>query len=657
MSKKRRAVQQPPVHAPAARSQPAPGAALFQQALIAHQAGRLDEAEALYRRTLAQAPRNFDAVNNLAVVLKAKGRIDEAIACYRTILSHKPQSPHVYNNMSCAYAERDQLAEALEAAQIAVRQKPDYAEGYFNLGNILRRLNRLDEAIAAYRQALVHKADFAAPWSNLGEIFKTRNQLAEAIQCYANAIRLGPGLVEAYNNLGEVFKEQGKHREAREIFARALGMAKRHPVLHSNLVFLLNYDPDIDPATVFKAHREWATVNAAPVSPAAPVHANPRDPSRRLKIGYVSPDLCGHSVSYFLEPVLEHHDRSRFAIHAYSVGKIVDQATERMRGQVDVWREASLLSDEALAAQIRADGIDILVDLAGHTANGRLTTFARRPAPVQVTWIGYPNTTGMTEIDYRFVDAVTDPPGLADQLHSEKLWRLPDGFLCYRPPGDSPEVAPLPALRNGHVTFGSFNNLAKLKEPVVRTWAEILDRVPGSRLLLKSKQLADGETRQRIQAAFAAAGIAADRLDLRAALASTRNHLDLYGEVDLGLDPFPYNGTTTTCESLWMGVPVVTLLGTTHVGRVGASLALRTGLGHLVAPDLAAYRDTAVTLARDLAGLAELRAGLRERVRTSPLCDAGRFTGHVEAAYREMWRQWCEGTAATTVLDRMTVPA
>jgi predicted O-linked N-acetylglucosamine transferase (SPINDLY family) len=344
-------------------------------------------------------------------------------------------------------------------------------------------------------------------------------------------------------------------------------------------------------------------------------------------------------VSYFFEPVLAAHDAAAFEVFCYSDAPVADAVTQRLRAQAGQWRDIAGLSDERVAALIRADRIDLLVDLAGHTARNRLLVFARRPAPVQATWLGYPNTTGLAAIDFRVTDAVSDPPGQTEAWHTEELVRLAGPFSCYAPPAESPPVSPLPALAAGHVTFGCLNNLAKLTPPTVALWAQLLGAVAGSRLLLKASGLADAETAARLRQEFAGQGIDPARLDLRGAGQSVARHLGVYHQVDVALDPFPYNGTTTTCEALWMGVPVVTLAGDAHVSRVGASLLTHLDLTACIAESPAAYVDRARGLAGDLARLAVLRAGLRERLRASPLCDGPGFTRQLEDAFRAMWRR------------------
>jgi predicted O-linked N-acetylglucosamine transferase (SPINDLY family) len=359
-----------------------------------------------------------------------------------------------------------------------------------------------------------------------------------------------------------------------------------------------------------------------------------------LHIGYVSPDFRAHSVAFFFEPLLEKHSKSSFRIFCYSDVMRPDFVTRRLQPLASVWRDVRHLSDKQLAAQIQADGIDILVDLAGHTAGNRMSVFTRRPAPVQVSWLGYPNTTGLSAMDYRLTDSWADPPGETESLHTETLVRLPGGFLCYDPHNDSVTES-VSRDENGPITFGSFNNLAKVTPEVISVWSALLTQVPDARLLLKTKPLRDEAVREHVYSLFREQGIARDRVELTGWVPGRGDHLGLYSRVDIGLDTFPYNGTTTTCEALWMGVPVITLAGHVHAGRVGVGLLSQVGLTELIARDRADYVALAGQLAGDRDRLAALHGGLRTRVSASALCDARAFAGHVEAAYRNMWRAAC----------------
>jgi predicted O-linked N-acetylglucosamine transferase (SPINDLY family) len=434
--------------------------------------------------------------------------------------------------------------------------------------------------------------------------------------------------------------DMGRAREALEQFAVAMSLAPRNVVTHSTYLATLNYMGHLEPGAVFEAHRKFGE-RFEPTVRRLPPAARPAgdDATRRpLRVGYLSPDLRTHAVAHFIEPVLAHHDRAAVESFCYHDSPIVDAVSRRLQSLAAHWTHAFGMSDDALAQRIQQDGIDILVDLAGHMGNERLLLLARKPASVQATWIGYPNTTGLTSIDFRITDALADPPGMTESLHTEQLVRLPECFSCYQPPADTPPVASLPALRNGFVTFGSFNNIAKMTPQVVQVWARILQRVPQARLTLKTKVLRSPSMQTLVRGAFAAHGVAGERLTLLGNDASVREHFDRCNAIDVALDPFPYNGTTTTLDALWMGVPVVSLAGRSHVGRVGVSQLSNLGLSELIARDEDDYVEIAARLAGDLPRLAALRSGLRERLRASPLMDAPRFTRHLEAAYRSMWQ-------------------
>ncbi len=600
--------------------------------------GRTDEALAAYRRAVALDPNLAVAQSNLANLLREQDAADEAVAAYRRAIEADPNAAVAYLNLAGLLRTRGQLGEALPVARRATELAPNLAEAWSNLGLVLSDRRASDEAADAHRRAATLKPDDAIILGNLADGLNDIGAVTEAAEAAEKALALDPNQVAALITLGNALKEQGRASEACDRFARAANLSPASVSARSNEIFTMNYRADLDAADIFQAHTAWAETFADSVpanTQAVPAEA---DPDRRLTIGYVSPDFRAHSVAHFAEPLLTAHDRSAVRILCYAQVANPDKWTETFQGLADDWRSTIGLGDDAVADRIRQDGVDILVDLAGHTANNRLLVFARRPAPVQVTWLGYPNTTGMAAMEYRLTDAVADPPGAADALHSETLYRLP-GFLCYLMPRSSPPVT-LPAER-GPVTFASFNALAKINDQVVETWARILRQVPDSRLLLKSKPLADPGTRVRYVRLFAEAGIAEDRLELAGRTPTRAGHLGAYGRVDVALDPFPYNGTTTTCEALWMGVPVVTVAGDRHAARVGASLLTRIGLTELIAADIDGYVDAAVALARDPARRRSLRAGMRARVRRSGLCDTDAFARSVEAAYRDMWQRRC----------------
>jgi protein O-GlcNAc transferase len=650
---------------------------LWAAGLQHHQAGRLAEAETCYRRVLAAHPNHATVHSNLGVALYDQGRLAEAVAAYRQAICINPDYAPAHFNLGNALREQGKLVEAVAAYRAAIGINPDFAEAHSNLGNVLRDQGKLTEAVASccqairikpdladahsnlgnalrdqgelakavasYRQAIRVNPDLADAHSNLGNVLRDQDKLAEAVASYRQAIRVNPDLADAHSNLGVALDDQGRHDEAVAAYRQAIDIKPDHAEAHSNLLFSLNYDDKSTAAHLFAAHREWGERNCRQISrPTA--YANIREVGRRLKIGYVSPNFHRHSVACFVEPLLMGTDRQAVEVFCYAEVKRPDAVTGDLLRLADHWLVTVGLSDDELAERIRADGIDILVDLAGHTTNNRLRVFARKPAPVQVTWLGYPNTTGLEAIDYRLVDAVTDPVGEADAWASETLVRLEDGFLCYGALKDVPEPTAPPCLKTGTVTFGSFNNPAKVSAATLDVWAMLLSRLPQARLLLKGKPFADAATRALFLARLGERGLAADRVELVAWLSDANTHLALYHRVDIALDPFPYNGTTTTCEALWMGIPVVTLRGDRHAGRVGASLLSQIGLTDLIANSVEEYVEIAVALARNPGRLSDLRRVLRPRVAASPLCDGPAFARKMESAFRMMWQHWCESS-------------
>ncbi len=711
---------------------------LLHSGLDHHQAGRVRQAEQVYRRILAVEPDNVDAnhllgllayqvgkfaiavnlisravklapreqvfINNLGNALKANGSLGEAVVCYKKALVLKPDYSDAHYNLGNAYMDLGQPADAVNSYKQATALEPDFAEAHYNLGNACREIGKSEDAVASYQRAVSLKTDFADAYYNLGNVFMEMGQLTRAMESFRKALLIRPEYFEAYNNLGRALRdsgnldeangcyrkalainpeyveslnnlasglsdkrdlsgaiaiyykaigiepgraetysnlgytlhEAGRLSEALEILYKAIAIKPDYNHAYSNLLFALNYDFDTTQEEIYTKSLDWGSALLQNLGEDVHAFPNNLDKSRRLRIGYLSPDFRTHSVAYFFEPVLKAHDRGTVEIFCYANVKKQDETTLRLQAESDHWRLIAWKSDAEVVAQIRKDSIDILVDLAGHTGENRLPVFARRPAPVQVSWLGYPNTTGLSTIDYRLTDAVADPAGDADRVHSEKLIRLEHGFLCYQPDASTPGVTGLPSLTQGHITFGSFNNLAKVRPEVIKAWAAILHAVPGSHLLLKAKQLRDNEIRDRYLNMFTAEGIAADRIELLGMLPRKEDHLNLYNRIDIGLDPFPYNGTTTTCEALWMGVPVVTIQGDRHGGRVGASVLHRVGLEELVAVSAEEYIRIACTLAADRQQLQALRVGLRQQLQESELMDSESFTRHLEDIYRQV---------------------
>ena len=602
--------------------------------------GRLHEAIESYRCALRHKPDHAEAHNNMGAALAGEGARVEAIAAYRRALQIKADYAEAHNNLGVALAEDGRLNEAVDAYRSALHFKPEYAEAHNNLGNALREQGQFGEAMSAYQRALQLRPTYAEAHNNLGVALTDKSQLGEAIASFGRAIQIMPDYAMAHNNLGNALKDGGQLVEAVAAYRSALRFKPDDAVAHSNLLLALHYLPGADVKALFDEHRRWDEVHARPLEKAIKPHGKDRGPERRLRIGYVSPDFRSQ-LSQFLTPLLEAHDHTQFEVHCYSSVKRPDLITERLKKCADVWRDVLGVSDEKVAEQIREDGIDILVDLTQHVANNRLLAFARKPAPVQVAWLGYPNTTGMSAMDYRFTDAHADPPGSTEHLHSEQLVRLPESAWCCRAAADAPPVNTLPCERTGRVTFGCFNVHQKTNEPLLALWAEILKQTPGSRLLLKNHSLGDASVQERTRVLLEKCGIEPGRVELALWAATAAGHLAEYGRVDIALDTFPYHGTVTTCEALWMGVPVVTLAGRTHVSRVGVSLLRNAGLPELIAESDEEYIRIAVKLAGEISRLAELRATLRARMAASPLMDGPRFARDVEHAYREMWRAWC----------------
>jgi protein O-GlcNAc transferase len=542
--------------------------------------------------------RDITAIYALGARALQDGRPDQAVEHLRRALDVQPDSPVVLNALSVALDNIGDVAAAEAAARAALDRTPHYAEAWHNLGNALRRRGRRGEASAAYEEAL----------------------------------RLRPDLDDTLHALASCLFEQGRPGRAADCYRRLVDRWPDNPVAHSDFLLALWHDPRQTPREVYEQSRRWAARHAEPLRRCWLPHENTPDPSRRLRVGYVSADFRDHAVGRLVRPVLAHHDRDAFEVFCYSDVEAPDGMTARLRALADAWRDTASLPDEELAGQVRSDRIDILVDCCGHFAGNRLLAFALRPAPVQVSHFGYCGTTGMAAIDYRITDAWSDPPGATDGLHTETLVRLEGGCCwCYAPDEPGPDVGPLPALSAGHVTFGSLNRPAKLNDLVVETWARVLHAVPRSRLMLLGPGTGDTDVSDR----FAGHGIGADRIELTPRVPRPQ-YLALHQRIDVGLDPFPFNGDNTLCDALWMGVPSVALAGDAFVSRRGVSHLNNVGLPELMSDTVDRYVELAAVVARDLPRLADLRAGLRDRLRRCGLGDALSYTRDLEAAYRRM---------------------
>jgi predicted O-linked N-acetylglucosamine transferase (SPINDLY family) len=607
--------------------------------------GESDEAMGYLRQAIALEPTHAGAHFNLGNSLLQKNRADEALEAYHQAMELWPDHIEAGMNLGNLLLQRGRLEQASAVYRRIVERAPEHGEAYSGLGIALRELGRVDEAAEAFETAARLLPETAEAWTNLGLIRWNQGRLEEAVASLEGALALRSDFVGAYNNLSLIQADRGRLAEAIQLLDRGLEFQPDFSTARSNRLFLLNYDDAATGEATLAAHRLWEKHHALPSGWRHIAHVNDSDPNRRLRIGYVSPDFRKHSVSYFAAPLIDALDRSQIEVTCYANVSRPDATTERLQRAADRWRPIVGIPDRQVAELIRRDGIDILVDLAGHTNLNRLDVFALKPAPVQVSWLGYPNTTGLTSIDYRITDSIADPEGEADRLHVERLIRLPHGFLCYEAPADAGEVGPPPSRAAGFVTFASFNSIAKMSARVVAMWTQLLAAAPAARLLLKAKPLRDPTVQDYYRAQFAAAGADTSRIEFAPWIANSVDHLAQYRRVDVALDPFPYNGTTTTCEALWMGVPVVTLRGARHSGRVGASLLTWAGLEDLIAETPQRYIEIAAALAQNLDRRATLRATLRERVKSSPLCDAARFARDMEGAYRDMWRRWCKRPA------------
>jgi predicted O-linked N-acetylglucosamine transferase (SPINDLY family) len=613
--------------------------------------GKLGEAEAAYRRAVELAPDDPGVHNNLGRLFQAQGKLAEAEAAYRRTLELTPNDPKAHDNVGSVLWERGKLDEANAAYRRALELAPGDPKLHNNLGSVLWKQGERDEAEAAYRHAIDLAPDFAEAHYNLGSVLRNQVKLSEAEAAYRRAIALKPGYPEAQTNLGLVLLSQGKIEDAIAIHRQAVALQPSLADAHSNLLFCLHYMPGKTPEEIFAEHRNWNAQHAAPLAGEIRPYANVPDPNRRMRIAFISGSLRRHPVGYMTLPALEARDGRAWECYIYSNGGDSDDLTERIRAAADIWRDIGELEDRSVSQLIRDDGVDIIVDLSGHASGGRLLALARKPAPVQVKWVGGQfNTSGMDSMDYFLSDVVETPPG-AEKWFTEEVVRLPDGYVCYEAPGYAPEVGPLPALKRGYVTFGCFNNLAKINEKVVALWARLLPRLPEARLVLRTLSLSDPSVRKRYHAMFAAYGVGRERVDLL----GPSPHADLlacYNEIDIALDPFPYSGGLTTCEALWMGVPVVALAGETFAGRHAASHLHNVGLADWVVESAEDYLAVAERWGRDTAALADLRAGLRHQMAASPLCDGARFARNLETAFRRMWRRWCEQRTANARVTR-----
>ncbi len=600
-------------------------------------AGQPAEAAAACHEALRLRPDFAAAHGNLGNALKELGRTSEAIDAYRSALRLRPEDASNHSNLGVVLLEIGDEKAAESAFRMALRWQPGHAGAMYNLGCLFHRLGRLAEAIAAFRATLVITPHDPEVHLNLGVALADTHQIEAAAACYQAALDAAPGLASAHGNLGLALTQMGEFDDASQRLQQAVALCPQDASVHSTAIYCGQFHAGRDPKIAPAERVQWNEAHAAPLRAVRRPHSQDRNPWRCLKIGYVSADLRDHPIAFFLAGLIEAHDRTAFEIHCFASVKRPDVITERMRAAADCWHDVLAADDERLAEEIRRTGMDILVDLSMHSAGNRLLAFARKPATIQISWLAYPGCTGLETIDYRLTDAVMDPPSGDHPTASERPWRLPDAWCCYEPIGSFPEVAPLPALRAGQVTFGALNQFSRFSAGVLRCWMRLLQKVAGARLMLLCPE---GRCRERIRAFAEASGVARERLEFISHLPMA-DYLQTCEHIDICLDPFPCNGLTTTCHALWMGAPVVTLAGASPVARAGASLLKAAGLPELVAHSEDEYVGLASTLAADLPRLAALRSGMRAQMQASPLMDAPRFARNIEAAYQAMWHEWC----------------
>ena len=587
-------------------------------------------------------------LNLLSKLLSALAKADrwrEALA----LLLHKvridAESAQAHRDLGFCYSKTGDLGLAIKHYTRAINLDPNKAQYYNDLGLACFEMRFLAEAQGAFQELLRLNPKSVVAYTHLGLLANLTGLTGLAIKFLRRALDVDPNCSEAQNNIALFLRDQGEQEACRHHYLESIRLRSNNAAVLSGYLLSLNDDPAAEPDWVASEHSRMQRLIQGPIRNVEPID---RAPTRKLRVGYLSPDFRKHSVAFFIAPVIASHARDTVDVTCYATGNVEDEMTERIKGVAARYRNVYRKSDEDLATLIRSDGIDVLVELSGHTCDNRLVMLGNRVAPIQVTYLGYPNTTGLTEMDYRLTDVVADPPGKSDGWYTERLIRLKGGFLSYQPlPGaEVLEPVTLPAGQAGHVTFGSFNNLAKINDRVLDTWAAILEQVPGSAILLKARGLRNDEVKARIFASFEARGIVGEsRIQLMGHERGALDHLRTYGQMDLALDTFPYNGTTTTCEALWMGTPVLTFEGRSHAGRVGASLLGHAGLGELVAKDRDAYIAKAVALGRDLDALARLRVNLRQTFANSPVMDASRLARELEKAYRDAWTVYCEANA------------
>lgn len=612
---------------------------LVNKAITMCEQGKAPEARVLLEVALPLAPSDMMALQRFATLLSQSGDHPSSLILYQHLVKHLPDNREIRMLLGVEYAETGNYEQAVDSFLTCLNAGPDNSVLHQMIGIAFNELGRHDAALQHFSAAHMLNPEDDSALTHLAKALIHTQRISDAEGYLLKALTINPSNALAYNSIARIYKSQGRSIEAAAAFRKALELEPYNSVVVNNLLLCLNYLPDIPPETLFAEHQLLCdqVYGASTIPPQTKYH----HANQELRIGYVSGDFHNHSVAFFFEPILLNHDRQRFTIFCYSNDHREDDTTLRLRATGAEWRSIVGLSDELAAEMVRSDAIDILVDLSGHSSENRLGLFALKPASAQISWLGYPHSTGLKQMDYFLTDELCDPPGMTEHLYTEKLVRLPGAFSCYLPPLQFPAVSRPPVVVSGVVTFGSFNNYAKVNDDLISMWAEILKRVSGSRLFLKSMALSDHTTQQTVLAKFLSCGISADRIALLRTVNSALDHLALYSQIDIALDTFPYHGTTTTCEALWLGVPVITLAGSTHAARVGVSLLSAVGCPELVAKTAADYINIATTLAGDLGRLHYYRDNLRTMMATSALMDAAGLTKNLEKIFSDLLLSKC----------------
>ena len=598
--------------------------------LVFQQIGQLEKAIVAYQKSLKLKNDNAQAHNNIGVILVQKGELASALLAFKQAVTVDTTYVEVYNNIGYVLEQTAQIEQAIVVYKKALHINADHAPTHNHLGLAYQKLGQFDFAITSFRQAIAIWPDYAGAYSNLGLSWKEKGDLEQALRCYERALQLDPNQPEAHSNKGKLLLEIGETNVALDFYDRATQFDSTNGSIRSNGLFASLHSPEITPENLAQRHRKWGEIHPPNCI------TQSRRPAQRgsLNIGYVSPDFRQHAWANFIQPILANHNHNRFDVFCYSQVIQADSVTGQFKSMANHWRDIFHLSDRQVADIIAEDQIDVLVDLTGHTAQNRLQMFNFKPAPIQAILGHYQSTTGLKSMDYRLTDRWIAPPESAN-LYDEKLAYLDYGMICYDPPASTPSIQPSPEAINGYITFCSFNRLSKINYQVIELWSQVLAALPESKLILKDRWLSQDFVRNKIYDSFCSHGISSDRLTLIPTVEKFYDHLNLYNQADIALDPFPCNGQTTSCEGLWMGVPILTLSGNRCSQRFGSSLLYRLGLDELIATDQSEYIVRAVQLAEDLEKRQFWRSNLRKAMKPK-ICDGATFVRQLEKSYRMM---------------------